>query len=117
MQKEDYPALFLAADEASNNYQSFFLRLIRGEYFTLFSAAVLSMSFLNGVGYYIVYASVFFIGLVILLTRALGKPEQSWYGCRALAESVKTLTWRYMMRATPFEGAGVGGEQQARAEF
>jgi hypothetical protein len=60
---------------------------------------------------------VFFIGLAILLTRALSKPEQIWYGCRALSESVKTLTWRYMMHATPFEGSGVGGEQQARSEF
>jgi hypothetical protein len=117
MQNEDYPALFLAADDASNRYQSFFLWLIRGEYLALFLAAVFSMSFLNGVGYYLIYASIFFIGLIVLLTRALSKPEQFWYGCRALAESVKTLTWRYMMRATPFEGGSVGGEQQARSEF
>lgn len=117
MQHEDYPALFLAADEASNNYQSSFLRLIRGEYVTLILAATLSMSFLHGVGFYLVYAGVFVIGLVILLTRALSKPEQIWYGCRAFAESVKTLTWRYMMHATPFEGGRPGGEQQARSEF
>lgn len=117
MQHEDYPALFLAADAASNGYQSTFLWLIRGEYFALVLAAIFSMSFLHGVGYYLVFAGVFFIGLVLLLTRALSKPEQIWYGCRALAESVKTLTWRYMMHATPFEGRPVGGEQQARAEF
>ncbi|MGY4433980.1 hypothetical protein ACVWWO_006457 [Bradyrhizobium sp. F1.13.1] len=117
MQHEDYPALFLAADDTSNNNQSFFLWLIRGEYLTLVLAAILSMSFLHGVGYHLIYAGVFFIGLAILLTRALSKPEQIWYGCRALAESVKTLTWRYMMHATPFEGGGVGGEQQARSEF
>ena len=39
-----------------------------------------------------------------MLVRAHGKPEQGWYRCRALAESIKTLTWRYMMRATPFDG-------------
>jgi len=29
-------------------------------------------------------------------------PERSWYQGRALAESVKTLAWRYAMRAAPF---------------
>ncbi|MEY9362839.1 hypothetical protein ABH994_005560 [Bradyrhizobium yuanmingense] len=102
MKYEDYPALFLDADNASNRYQAKFLRLIRGEYLTLFFAAVFSMSFLNGVVYYLIYAGVFVVGLVILITRAQSKPEQWWYRCRALAESVKTLTWRYMMHATPF---------------
>lgn len=113
MKHEDYPALFLDADNASNRYQAKFLHLIRGEYLTLFFAAVFSMSFLNGVVYYLLYAGVFVIGLVILITRAQSKPEQWWYRCRALAESVKTLTWRYMMHATPFGG----DDAQARVEF
>ncbi|HCB7267327.1 TPA: SLATT domain-containing protein, partial [Escherichia coli] len=35
----------------------------------------------------------------LLLYMAVQKPEKEWYGCRALAESIKTSTWRYMMRA------------------
>jgi hypothetical protein len=54
MKHEDYPALFLAADAASNNYQSSFLWLVRGEYLTLFLAALFSMHFLHGAGYYLV---------------------------------------------------------------
>lgn len=104
MKHEDYPALFLDADGGSNRYQNKFLRLIRGEYITLFLAAVLSMSFLSGVVFYLLYAGAFVVGLLILITRAQSKPEQWWYRCRALAESVKTLTWRYMMRAAPFAG-------------
>lgn len=53
------------------------------------------------------------ISIAVLLTRVLRKPEQDWYRCRAVAESVKTLTWRYVMRAAPFGGAF----QAARAEF
>ena len=116
MRKEDYPALFLSADEASNNHQRLFLLLIKAEYAALFLAAVFSMSFFNGILYYATYAVIFVIGLVILLTRALRKPEQDWYRCRALAESVKTLTWRYAMQATPFRG-GADKDQQARAEY
>lgn len=31
------------------------------------------------------------------------RPERSWYDGRALAESAKTLTWRYAVGAMPFE--------------
>ncbi|PPQ45315.1 DUF4231 domain-containing protein [Rhodopseudomonas palustris] len=116
MDNTDYPALFLCADDASNRYQTFFLRLIRAEYTMLFLAALFSMSFLNGIWYYVLYATVFFITLAILLVRSLRKPEQDWYRCRALAESVKTLTWRYVMRATPFQEVG-GDRLQAQSEF
>ncbi len=113
MKHEDYPALFLDADAGANRYQAKFLRLIRGEYLTLFLAAVFSMSFLHGVIYFLFYAAVFFVGLLILVSRAQSKPEQWWYRCRALAESVKTLTWRYMMHAAPFDG----GDAQAKLKF
>ncbi|WP_257788651.1 DUF4231 domain-containing protein [Shewanella psychrophila] len=33
------------------------------------------------------------------------KYEKTWYNGRAVAESIKTSTWRYSMRATPFEDA------------
>lgn len=112
MKHQDYPALFLCADDASNKYQAFFLRLIQGEYVALFFAAVFSMSFLNGAAYYVSYALLLFAGLVVLLTRSLRKPEQDWYRCRALAESVKTITWRYVMHATPFQN-----EQSAKSEL
>jgi hypothetical protein len=35
---------------------------------------------------------------------ALGKPQKTWYGTRALAESIKTMAWRYSCRAEPFDG-------------
>lgn len=117
MKHEDYPALFLDADAASNLHQKKFLRLIRGEYFALIAAAVFSMSFLNGVLFYLLYAAVFFVGLTLLISRAQSKPEQWWYRCRALAESVKTLTWRYMMHATPFAGADTEAKRNFRTEL
>ncbi|MBX9991577.1 DUF4231 domain-containing protein [Phreatobacter oligotrophus] len=117
MRHEDYPALFLDADRASNLHQKYFLRLIIGEYVALFLASVFSLSFLHGVFYHVLYAGALFIGLVILLVRAFQKPEQWWYRCRALAESVKTLTWRYMMRATPFEGSDVEAKTQFRDQL
>lgn len=31
------------------------------------------------------------------------RPERYWYAGRAVAESVKTITWRYISRAEPFQ--------------
>lgn len=117
MTHEDYPALFLDADAASNKYQASFLRFIRGEYFMLFLASIFSMSFLSSVLYYLLYAGVFFVGLFILVFRAGSKPEQWWYRCRALAESVKTLSWRYMMRAAPFDDNSASARLKFRDEL
>jgi conflict system pore-forming effector with SLATT domain len=112
---ENYPALFRSADAASNAKQCFYLNLVKTEYVALFLAAILFMEIFAGATFYLFYAFVFLIGLAALLTRALMKPEQHWYGCRALAESIKTLSWRYMMRAQPF--AGTYELIVARAEF
>ena len=42
---------------------------------------------------------------VLLVFMAVKKPEKDWYACRALAESIKTSTWRFTMRAEPFVDA------------
>ncbi|HLX52013.1 MAG TPA: DUF4231 domain-containing protein [Streptosporangiaceae bacterium] len=48
---------------------------------------------------------------VLLLTR---RPEELWYHSRAIAESSKTLAWRYAMRANPFSAAETEAEADAR---
>lgn len=98
-----YPALFEDSDAASNNAQKLYLNVIRTEYFMLFLAAVCSMSNFNNIIFYYLYAFLFIISAGLLLFRFLSKPEQKWYRCRALSESVKTTTWRYIMRAHPFD--------------
>ena len=105
MDDASYPALFRSADQAANRKQNAHLWLIRGEYSLLLLAAVFSINIFEGTTFYLIFAFVFVLSLAVLLTRALWRPVQDWYRCRALAESVKTLTWRYMMRAAPFVDA------------
>lgn len=100
-----YPALYQAAGGASNDAQWTYLWLIRGEYGLLMLAAVLSLDLSRHPLYFACYALVFGISLLVLIYRSLSKPEQSWYKCRALAESIKTSTWRFCMRAGPFDDA------------
>lgn len=85
------------------------------EYAILMLASLLSDSAFKGPTFYLLYAFVFVVAIVFLLVRNLWKLQQDWYRCRALAESVKTLTWRYIMHAAPFaDGPSL---QDARAEF
>lgn len=120
MKNEDFPALFLSSDAAAEKYQKIFLSLVGGEYFLLSIASILSLSVFTGGLVYLASACVFITSLIVLMTRSMTKPEQDWYKCRALAESVKTLTWRYVMRATPFHddhsGQGPRGELRENLE-
>lgn len=105
MKYDDYPALFKAADTASNNFQRHFLQLIKAEYALLISAAFISVVGISGAGWHAFLAGVLLLSCATLLIRSIWKPEQNWYKARALAESVKTLTWRYAMVAYPFNRA------------
>jgi len=47
-------------------------------------------------------AVLFFISLALSVYVKSAKLECTWYDGRAVAESVKSLSWRYMMGADPF---------------
>lgn len=103
MNNEDWPALYRSADQSSNSAQKTYLSLIRLQYAVLISAALFSVFIGDHVGWNIAYVLSLFLSSIFLVYLATSKPEQSWYKSRALAESVKTATWRFMMRADPFE--------------
>lgn len=101
----EYPALYETAGEMSATSQSAYLWLIRIEYALLFLAAVFSMNWSKEPTFFILYALVLLASLGVLICRSWMKPEQDWYRGRALAESIKTSSWRYVMRSSPFEDA------------
>lgn len=111
----DYPALYLAAGKLSADSQRLYLRLIRTEYGLLLIAALGSLELAKSRSYYVSYALIFFLSLGVLLIRYWRKPERDWYKGRALAESIKTSSWRYCMRSKPF--ADAHNLVERRAEF
>ncbi len=115
MQAISYPGLYDEADAASNRQQRLYLRLIKGEYALLIGASLFSLWSPSMRWYYCAYAVTIAIPFVLLMVRMFLKPEQGWYQARALAESVKTSTWKYMMRAEPFPGEQ--RDQESRANF
>lgn len=102
MTEKELPMLFCEADKASNRKQAHFLIAIRLEIFSLIIAAVLGAApiFAGELR----WTAIMFLSLaaISLVYRVFLRPERDWYQARALAESVKTLSWRYSVRAEPF---------------
>jgi|CZKJ01.1.fsa_nt_gi hypothetical protein len=104
--EKDYPAVFLAADRASTGAQKKYVRLSKGTLVLLVSGAAFAAASpvfacvrpaLAGISAMLLAAS-----LLCTLYLRVQKPEQLWYGGRAVAESAKSMAWRYMAGAAPY---------------
>ncbi|MEV0764247.1 DUF4231 domain-containing protein [Nocardia sp. NPDC050435] len=102
---EDLPGFWHDADLASTSAQRMYLRLTRIRLIGTIAAAIggaLSWS-LGFVDLWGVFAMAgFCAALTAEMALTLLHPERDWYAARALAESCKTLAWRYAVGAEPF---------------
>jgi hypothetical protein len=105
--ERDYPAVFAAADLASKRAQRRYLNFTRCSLVLLVlgaGLAALSPIFVCAKSGLALASSISVAAsLLSTLYRRSQKPEHLWYGGRAVAESVKTMAWRYMVAAAPFE--------------
>ena len=115
MEEKDFPALYNAADSASLNAQSNYFNALRLYLILLIAAALISFRWAQGVYGVIASAILFLITLGILVWLNVQKPEDVWYNGRAVAESVKTRTWRWIMKAEPYDDEI--SEEQAQREL
>jgi SMODS and SLOG-associating 2TM effector domain 3/SMODS and SLOG-associating 2TM effector domain 1 len=103
----DFPALFKTADSAAGRAQHSYLQLFKRRLGALLIAALggavtvapFSSFDLGGGLAFIAFAWALGAQLYLAST----SPLTSWYEARAVAESAKTLAWRYMVRGEPFE--------------
>jgi hypothetical protein len=108
MQVSDYPALYQAADAASLRGQREYVWFARLGVGLVVSAAAVGIAASSTTGLATRWLSAlvgFLVGAAALM-RWVGRsrePNKRWFDGRAVAESVKTITWRYMMRAAPFQ--------------
>jgi hypothetical protein len=101
----DLPALFNEADKASIEGQKKYLKFIKLDLFCLVLAALLLSFDLPELTQKIAASlSAIFFAASLVLTIILSKTryEKVWHGARAVAESTKTLSWRYMTCTDPF---------------
>lgn len=105
MNERDFPALYRSADALSKQQQAVFLISLGSHLLFLVIATALSVFYVASPA--VAYTQAVCLLFTVFLSIFIGyqKPDRIWYNARAVAESVKTLTWRYMMRAEPFQAA------------
>lgn len=105
LKDEEYPSFFIQADQVSLNAQNLYIGLVTSDLFLLALTALIS-SIEVAANYRIHHACVVSIALLLSAVSTVLlwwlKPEKLWFDGRALAESIKSLTWRYMTGADPF---------------
>ena len=103
----DFPALFRSADRESQRAQRSYLSSLKVRLGSLVVAAFGGALTLTTAGGFQVGGGLAFLAFACALGAELflatTSPLTTWYEGRAAAESAKTLAWRYMVRAEPFE--------------
>jgi hypothetical protein len=104
---EDFPSLFRDADRASLRGQRRFIRATGARLWAAVLAAVAAICsnlLIAGeveiIG--LVAAAFFVVALGLEVWLLADRPEKPWYDGRALAESAKTLSWRFAVGGLPF---------------
>lgn len=119
---DDLPGLFEAADSASLDGQHRYVRGVRLRLLLAVAAAatgavpfVLGRVDVAAIGTAIALAAV----SVTELNLKAARPEDRWYDGRALAESAKSLAWKFSVGGLPFDKAGgeAGGEAETERRF
>jgi hypothetical protein len=108
MERSDYPWLYRAADSASAKAKNAHFLGLKAQLTILFIVGVLAavptwwhleLGSLKGLA--VTSAVALAASLVIVGAARERKFDRRWFDARAVAESAKTLSWRYMMQAGP----------------
>lgn len=116
--KSDYPALYLGADAASATGRRSYFRLVRADLLLLAAGATLStfaplFDTVSGQTIRSISVALLVLGFVAKTSGRIRRFDNEWYDGRAVAESVKTLAWRFMLHVPPFSTT----DRDAEARF
>lgn len=104
MEDKHLPGLYQSADTASINEQKKYFKGITWYLILLIIAALFAYfadDYPNPL-FKIFSTVLFLLTLFIMIWLKVSRPDDIWYNGRAVAESVKTRSWRWMMRAEPY---------------
>jgi hypothetical protein len=119
LRTDDFPALYLAADKSSTASQQRYLRLTLVILGALVGSAVLSAlhqvfpQFKGTIA--IVTAAMAALSFILTTFRRALKPERRWFVSRAVAEAVKSRTWKFVSGAEPYPASL--SEEEASAKL
>ena len=107
MKQEDYPWLCYASEEASRAAQKWHFRFLQAQLVVFFLVTLLGT--INKAvpqclqkPLSVAIAILLSLGIVLTLLGRDRRYDKIWFDGRAVAESVTTAAWRYMMRSVPF---------------
>ena len=101
----EFPGVLDSADEASLAAQKESIFLIKLQLSFLLLTTILS-AFIGLYRGLLILVAISMVGsLFVTSLIRIRKKERVWFDGRALAESIKTLCWRYMIGAEPFKTA------------
>ena len=115
IENQYFPSLFLATDQISNKAQFSHLILIKSYLATLVMGSFLALFLSKSDVSSIIITLVFLVALGLLIFKNVKRYDRIWFSCRAVAESIKTRSWRYMMRAEPYLDSS--DVKKVRSEF
>jgi len=118
MKEKDFPNYYIAGDQASLLAQKLYTRYVRLDLLLMiFSATLTIYNFQSEESkklIYIISGIVMLIAIIFSLVIKNKKYEDIWYRGRALAESVKTLTWRFVTKSEYFDNSLTEEEAELR---
>ena len=122
-----YPSVLAGAEAASAEGRSRFMWLSQAELALAVGTSMLAIVFLLGDSFWwetgervrgwerVALAVAVIVSFVVKIGSRLRQYDAQWFEARAVAETVKSMTWRYVTRADPFQGSGT--DQQVDVAF
>ena len=101
---EQYPALYQDASSTAGESQKVFFRFLAGNLASLLLLTIVEIVASESKLWSAVNLVLLLASLGCIFWIALKKPQEAWYNARALAESVKTMTWRFVTKSEPYFG-------------
>jgi hypothetical protein len=104
--RESFPGFYRAANSASQRGQKLYLRFVRANLVMMVVGALLgTLGFSDPQTKQTLLscsAVVFTLGLAVSALLAVTRWDKDWYAGRAIAESIKSLSWKFVCCAEPF---------------
>lgn len=102
MTEPKYPTIFDKADSKSLTAQKNFINLNKGILGLLVISTFLSSIKTDEKWISVISSFLLVISLILTILIMFFKPEKTWYDGRAIAESAKSLTWKFITGTKPF---------------
>jgi len=98
----DYPAIYKEADNISNKTQKHYLWILIAFLCLLILSSALFTYFDNIFVLKLINAIISLAIVVLSFVFHFRNFQGTWYNARAVAESIKTISWRYSVKAEPY---------------